>query len=406
MTKSLKKKEIARKISLLAICYIVRQHLARVERANRPKVQYILEESEQKRQLLQRIISGSYERKCHDLYRVNSFLFNKICYLIKDKVHTTFKLPIECQVAIFLSYIGHADITKKQGDYFALSFELIMLSRKNVANAIYKYMYSMYVKPVVDIPNLGSNPKFKHFQGASGCVDGSHIAIRCRQNEVSWRNRKGYNSTNSLLVSTIDNKLLFSYCSVGHEGCGSDSTIFKSCVEKFGLKCEGFVLGDLGYCLCDWILVPYKGVRYHLQEWAKLINGRPQNSKELFNLRHAQLRNQIERAFGVLKMRFRVLREPIDRVSKKDMWILIYACITIHNLIRIDNVDIDDKYFVREFVRTVEEEMPPNDIFANVPHQPQPALDPTVDSNRMKIFRETIATEMWNDYVMIRNSRS
>ena len=40
------------------------------------------------------------------------------------------------------------------------------------------------------------------------------------------------------------------------------------------------------------------------------------NAKELFNLRHAQGRNVIERIFGVLKQRFRILllppRYPLD----------------------------------------------------------------------------------------------
>jgi hypothetical protein len=34
---------------------------------------------------------------------------------------------------------------------------------------------------------------------------------------------------------------------------------------------------------------------------------RPQNKEELFNLCHAQARNVIERIFGVLKKRFRIL---------------------------------------------------------------------------------------------------
>ena len=37
---------------------------------------------------------------------------------------------------------------------------------------------------------------------------------------------------------------------------------------------------------------------------------RPQNAEELFNLRHASARNVIERIFGVLKWRFRILVYP------------------------------------------------------------------------------------------------
>ena len=42
-----------------------------------------------------------------------------------------------------------------------------------------------------------------------------------------------------------------------------------------------------------------------------MISGhRPRNKKELFNLRHASARNVIERIFGVLKQRFRILLLP------------------------------------------------------------------------------------------------
>lgn len=36
---------------------------------------------------------------------------------------------------------------------------------------------------------------------------------------------------------------------------------------------------------------------------------RPANREELFNLRHAQARNIIERVFGILKSKFRILRD-------------------------------------------------------------------------------------------------
>ncbi|KAG6531882.1 hypothetical protein ZIOFF_005717 [Zingiber officinale] len=47
-------------------------------------------------------------------------------------------------------------------------------------------------------------------------------------------------------------------------------------------------------------------VRYHLQEFTG--QGRhPENAKELFNLRHASLRNAIERIFGsVILMNFQL----------------------------------------------------------------------------------------------------
>ena len=65
-----------------------------------------------------------------------------------------------------------------------------------------------------------------------------------------------------------------------------------------------YYLGDAGYGNKNEILSPYRSVRYHLKEFS---DRPPENAQELFNLRHSSLRTTIERGFGVLKKRFRVL---------------------------------------------------------------------------------------------------
>ena len=60
----------------------------------------------------------------------------------------------------------------------------------------------------------------------------------------------------------------------------------------------------MGYINRSHLIAPYRGVRYHLKEYSIRF---PENVKELFNLRHASLRNAIERAFGVLKKIFPII---------------------------------------------------------------------------------------------------
>ena len=55
---------------------------------------------------------------------------------------------------------------------------------------------------------------------------------------------------------------------------------------------------DAGYTNGPGFLAPYRGTRYHLNEWT---GNNPETYKELFNLRHSVARNVIERAFGLLK---------------------------------------------------------------------------------------------------------
>jgi len=64
-----------------------------------------------------------------------------------------------------------------------------------------------------------------------------------------------------------------------------------------------FYLVDAGYGAKPGFLPPFRG-RYHLNEWG---SNPVQNEKELFNLRHSSLRVTVERAFGALKRRFKIL---------------------------------------------------------------------------------------------------
>ena len=94
------------------------------------------------------------------------------------------------------------------------------------------------------------------------------------------------------------------------------------------------------------VLTPYRGVRYHLKEFDPTLGNRPQNREELFNLRHAQLRNIIERSFGLLKERFQLLSRPIDMADGHEIWKVVYSCVAMHNFIRIEGASVDNAILV------------------------------------------------------------
>ncbi|GJU45338.1 Myb/SANT-like domain, harbinger transposase-derived nuclease domain protein [Tanacetum coccineum] len=62
------------------------------------------------------------------------------------------------------------------------------------------------------------------------------------------------------------------------------------------------------------------------------------NSKEKFNHSHAKLRNVIERAYGVLKTRFPILKRmtPFSLTTQRNITI---ACFALHNFIRKEGLD-------------------------------------------------------------------
>ncbi|GFQ06793.1 hypothetical protein PHJA_002823300 [Phtheirospermum japonicum] len=95
-----------------------------------------------------------------------------------------------------------------------------------------------------------------------------------------------------------------------------------------------YYLCDCGYTNGPSFLTPYRGVRYHLSGWFR-DGGGPMNYRELFNPRHTKARNAIERSFGILKLRWAILRNPAFysiQIQNK----MIMACCLIHNFIRFE----------------------------------------------------------------------
>ena len=168
---------------------------------------------------------------------------------------------------------------------------------------------------------------------------------------------------NVLGVCNFD--MLFQYAHYGWEGSAHDGKVLGDALGKgFPLIPNKYYLADAGYALRWYTLTPYRSVRYHLKEWESVAN-KPQNKQELFNLRHAQLRNVIERIFGVLKKRFKILTrmesfafiaKQKDNIGQID---IVECCFLLHNFIRT-NTNYEDEFY--------NEAMYDNNDFANELH--------------------------------------
>jgi hypothetical protein len=95
---------------------------------------------------------------------------------------------------------------------------------------------------------------------------------------------------------------------------------------------DKYWLGDAGYRNSEYIMSPYRGVRYHLKE-QRQADLRPNTAKELFNLRYTSLRNVIERIFGVVKRKFKILGS-VAEYSVDTQIHLVLGLITLYNFIR------------------------------------------------------------------------
>lgn len=105
-------------------------------------------------------------------------------------------------------------------------------------------------------------------------------------------------------------------------------------------------------------------------------------------MRHTKARNVIERAFGIMKMRWGILRSASYYPTKVQNR-LIMACFLLHNFIRTQ-MEVDP----------IEQEMETNENDINdVEEEPEVNCIETITStNEWNQKRDQLAQDMWNDY--------
>jgi len=156
--------------------------------------------------------------------------------------------------------------------------------------------------------------------GIIGAVDCTHIAIQSPGSDSAeiYRNRKGYFSLNVQLV--CDCSGFVTDVVARWPGSVHDSTIFDNCHLRAQFETgelKGCLVGDSGYACRPYLLTPL---------------GNPTTPAETaYNNSHAAARNCIERANGVLKRRFPVLKYGI-RLQIKNTLPVIVAAVVLHNI--------------------------------------------------------------------------
>ena len=162
------------------------------------------------------IIDSPHPTRCIDNYRMCPESFKDLCERVRPNLRTTKQLSVEVMVAIYLQWLGHYPTYRQQKETFRVSHGSIKKAKHRVRLAILREMHGEFVKMPDSIPDLSQHPKFKYFQGAYGCLDGSHIPIEVEANvKENFMNRKKFVSTNALLISDIELELLINYALFG-----------------------------------------------------------------------------------------------------------------------------------------------------------------------------------------------
>lgn len=277
-----------------------------------------------------------HELRCKRDFRMEKYVFHNLVNCFRDRklLRDSQLITVEEQVGIFLYALSANASNRTLQGRLQHSGQTISVRFNQVLEKIMAISGRLIQLPPINVPQkVSSNPKFMpYFQDCIGAIDGTHVPITMSPGKQDpYRNRKGTLSQNVMVACNFDNQ--FVHVSAGWEGSASDARVLQDALQnKFYVPEGKFYLVDAGYANTPNFIAPYRNVRYHLNEQAR-SNQRPQNAKELFNLRHAQLRNHVERIIGVLKKRFPILKcasyYPIDSQSY-----IVIACCALHNFIR------------------------------------------------------------------------
>lgn len=114
----------------------------------------------------------------------------------------------------------------------------------------------------------------------------------------------------------------------------------------------------------------------------------------MFNLRHSQLRNCVERVFGVFKAKWKILSKgPQKGFYIKTQFRFVYALAAVSNFAKAygQSLAADQLHFgVNSDAFTGDSDTPP--------------VSDNIDAEHSR-FRDRIATAMWEDYQAIRTIR-
>ncbi|KAF7805285.1 protein ALP1-like [Senna tora] len=298
-----------------------------VHRNRLPCRSYTLDFHEKRAHLRNLVYSN--DNNCYNVLRMYMATFDRLCSMLDEigGLKPTKHMLVDEQVAMCLNVLAHHAKNRVIQWNFGRSGSTISKYFKAVLKATIRLHRVLYKIPN-PVPKDSTDPRWKWFKNCLGALDETHIRIRVhKDDQTRFRNRKGDLTINVLGVCSQDAQ--FIYVLSGWEGSAADGRVLKSALDKprgFKVPAHRYYLVDAGYSNAEGFLAPYRGQRYHLNEWRE---GRhPTTPRECVNMRHSAARNVIERCFGMLKNRWAILRSPSFYPVKTHNMIVI-ACCTI-----------------------------------------------------------------------------
>nr|XP_051228523.1 protein ALP1-like [Lolium perenne] len=324
-----------RRVKILIILYLLLQVFLMLIRRRRYRMRRVRQPSWYdpitRAQALNNKIRVS-DTECIYQLRMDRHCFQVLCSLVREigGVKDSRNMSVDEMVAMLLHILAHDEKNRAIHHDFQRSPESVSRNFHKILDAVLK-LWRVLLKKPRPIPANCTDGRWTWFKNCLGALDGTYIEVHVpKVDKPRFRSRKKEVATNVLGVCAPD--MQFIYVLSGWEGSAHDGRVLRDALSRpNGLRIPRgcYYLVDAGYKNCEGFLAPYRSQRYHLNDWTN-----PPNTKEeLFNMKHSAARNTIERTFGLLKMRWGIIRNPSYYPFDTQVDIIL-ACCSIHNLIR------------------------------------------------------------------------
>ncbi|XP_027151234.1 protein ALP1-like [Coffea eugenioides] len=290
------------------------------------------------------LINGHRDRIFENL-RMDVPLFLHLCNLLVEQnywqQHPTLRVGIHESKAIALVCLSHNECHRLLSEHFKHSPETVDQLVRRCLRALVRLGRDI-IRPrnynETHPRILNSEMFYPWFKDCVGAIGGTHIsAWFTAENRTITRKRR--RDLSQHVLAACDHDMRFVYVQCDWEGSAQDARVLQEALvapeSNFPMPpVDKYFLVDATYTNMPGFIAPFRPARGTVQARA---------TKSLFNRRQASLRSVIERSFDVLKMRFPILKGPMQNYLIATQNNIVFACCALHNFMR-EKVSNDD-YF-------------------------------------------------------------
>ncbi|CAF3307254.1 unnamed protein product [Rotaria sp. Silwood2] len=298
-----------------------------------------------------RIVPDMTNKQFKNNFRVERTTFIKLVKLIgpyieKKNTHLRSAVVVHKRIACALYTLGSSSEFRTIAHLFGIGKTTATLILHEFCDVLVNLFFNCIIKfPTTNSEIQETMNEFFTQHGypmCVGAVDGTHIGIKPPGGaESDYYNYKKYHSI--LMLAVVNSNLKFTYVNIGAPGRCNDASVYnRSSLAQVikndiyannymvinSTRIQSHMIADSAFSLSRTLLKPF--------------SQKPNmpRSHTLFNYRLSRCRSTIERAFGALKNRFRLLHKKMEFELNNTIKI-IQATTILHNLC-VDENDILD----------------------------------------------------------------